>query len=89
MTAVAGKLGGATIASRAAGVPWRMALALGALMNTRGLMELVILNVGFELGVINRAVFSMMVIMAVVTTFLTTPLLEMIHPTRSMAASSR
>jgi len=89
LTAVAGKLGGATIASRAAGVPWRMALALGALMNTRGLMELVILNVGFELGVINQAVFSMMVMMALVTTFLTTPLVEMIHPTRSLAALSR
>lgn len=88
LTAIAGKLGGATIASRAAGLPWRMALALGALMNTRGLMELVILNVGFELGVINQTVFSMMVIMALVTTFLTTPLVEMIHPTRSMAASS-
>ena len=79
-TATAGKLGGATLASRAAGVPWRKALALGALMNTRGLMELVILNVGFELGVINQAVFSMMVIMALVTTFMTTPLVEMIYP---------
>jgi Kef-type K+ transport system membrane component KefB len=57
-----------------------MALALGALMNTRGLMELAILNMGFEPGAINQAVFSMMVIMALVTTFPTTPLVEMIHP---------
>lgn len=80
--AVAGKLGGSTIASRAAGVPWRNALALGILMNTRGLMELVILNIGLEFGVINQALFSMMVLMALVTTFLTTPLLEMVNPVR-------
>ena len=80
--AVAGKLGGSTIASHAAGVPWREAVALGILMNTRGLMELVILNIGLELGVINQTLFSMMVLMALVTTFLTTPLLEMVHPAR-------
>jgi Kef-type K+ transport system membrane component KefB len=80
--AIAGKLGGATIASRAAGVPWRNALALGILMNTRGLMELVILNIGLEFGVINQALFSMMVLMALVTTFFTTPLLEMVNPVR-------
>ena len=49
-------------------------------MNTRGLMELVILNVGFQLGVTNQAVFSMMLIMALLTKFLTTPVVEMIHP---------
>ncbi len=82
LVAVAGKLGGSTIASLAAGVPWRNALALGILMNTRGLMELVILNIGLDFGVINEALFSMMVLMALVTTFLTTPLLELVNPVR-------
>ena len=82
VVAVAGKLGGSALASRAAGVPWRNALALGVLMNTRGLMELVILNLGLDLGVINQTLFSMMVLMALITTFLTTPLLAWINPTR-------
>ena len=85
VVAVVGKLGGAALAARAAGVPWRTSLAVGILMNTRGLMELVILNIGYDLGVINGAVFSMMVIMALVTTFLTTPLLRWIHPEGTVA----
>jgi Kef-type K+ transport system membrane component KefB len=88
LVAVAGKLGGSTIAARAAGVPWRNAIALGILMNTRGLMELVILNIGLELGVINQTLFSMMVLMALVTTFLTTPLLQIIHPAPQQAFAS-
>ena len=89
LVAVAGKLGGSTLASRAAGVPWRNAIALGVLMNTRGLMELVILNLGLDFGVINQALFSMMVLMALVTTFLTTPLLEWINPIRQTAPQVR
>ena len=89
LVAVAGKLGGSTLASRAAGVPWRNAIALGVLMNTRGLMELVILNLGLDFGVINQALFSMMVLMALVTTFLTTPLLEWINPIRQTARQVR
>jgi len=85
VVAVAGKLGGSALASRAAGVPWRNALALGVLMNTRGLMELVILNLGLDLGVINQTLFSMMVLMALITTFLTTPLLAWINPIRQTA----
>jgi Kef-type K+ transport system membrane component KefB len=85
VVAVAGKLGGSTLASRAAGVPWRNALALGVLMNTRGLMELVILNLGLDLGVINQALFSLMILMALITTFLTTPLLAWINPLRQTA----
>ncbi len=77
---VAGKLGGSSLASRVAGVPWRNALALGVLMNTRGLMELVILNLGLDFDVINQALFSMMVLMALVTAFLTTPLLQWVNP---------
>ncbi len=80
--AVAGKFGGSTLAARATGMPWREAGALGVLMNTRGLMELVILNVGLDIGVISPTLFTMMVIMALVTTFMTTPLLDWIFPAR-------
>ncbi|MBX3469104.1 MAG: cation:proton antiporter [Planctomycetes bacterium] len=78
--AVAGKLGGSAVAARASGLSWREAGALGVLMNTRGLMELVILSIGLDLGVISPIVFVMMVLMALVTTFMTTPLLEWIYP---------
>ena len=77
--AVVGKLGGSAIAARLTGMPWREATALGALMNTRGLMELVVLNVGLELGVISPTLFAMMVLMALVTTCMTTPLLELLR----------
>ena len=80
--AIAGKFGGATISARLAGMSWREAGAIGVLMNTRGLMELVILNIGLEIGVISPAVFAMMVLMALITTFMTTPLLELIYPAR-------
>jgi nucleotide-binding universal stress UspA family protein len=80
--ACAGKFGGSTIAARACGLGWRESAAIGVLMNTRGLMELVILNIGRELGVITDAVFAMMVIMALVTTALTTPLLNWVYPDR-------
>jgi Kef-type K+ transport system membrane component KefB len=56
---------------------WREAFSVGVLMNTRGLIELVILNVGLDLGVISPTLFSMMVIMALITTFMTTPLLDL------------
>ncbi|MES2179083.1 MAG: cation:proton antiporter [Gemmatimonadota bacterium] len=75
-TAIAGKFGGSAIAARVTGLSWQQAWMVGALMNTRGLMELVILNVGLDLGVISRTLFTMMVLMALVTTFMTTPLLE-------------
>jgi Kef-type K+ transport system membrane component KefB len=78
--AVVGKLGGSMIAARVAGMPWRDSAALGILMNTRGLMELVILNIGLDIGVVSPALFSMMVLMALVTTFMTTPLLHMVLP---------
>ncbi|HEV8145998.1 MAG TPA: cation:proton antiporter [Bryobacteraceae bacterium] len=88
VVAVVGKLAGSAVAARVAGIPWRNALAIGVLMNTRGLMQLVILNLGFELGVINQALFSMMVVMAIVTTLLTTPLLEWINPVREQRVES-
>ncbi len=81
-----GKFGGSFVAARAFGKEWREASAIGVLMNTRGLMELVILNVGRDLAVISERVFAMMVIMALVTTAMTTPLLNWIYPRRLMAA---
>ena len=72
--AVAGKVGGSAIAARATAMPWRDAAVIGVLLNTRGLMELVILNVGLDIGVISRELFAMMVLMALATTFMTTPL---------------
>ena len=76
--AIAGKLGGSAVAARASGAHWRDALGLGVLMNTRGLMELVILNIGLDVGVISPTLFSMMVLMALVTTFMTSPLLGLV-----------
>jgi len=78
--AVAGKLGGSAIAARFSGLSWREAGALGTLMNTRGLMELVILTIGLDLGVISPVLFVMLVLMALATTIMTTPMLEWIYP---------
>src|SRR5207237_630703 len=82
LVACAGKFGGSTLAAKSCGFKWRESAAIGILMNTRGLMELVILNIGRELGVITDAVFAMMVIMALVTTALTTPVLHWVYPQR-------
>ncbi len=71
-----GKLGGSAVAARFAGMSWRGAAALGILMNTRGLMQLIVLNVGLDLGVLSPKLFAMLVIMAVVTTLLTSPVLQ-------------
>jgi Kef-type K+ transport system membrane component KefB/nucleotide-binding universal stress UspA family protein len=78
--AVLGKLGGSAVAARECGLSWREAGALGTLMNTRGLIELVILTIGLDLGVISPVVFVMMVLMALITTVMTTPMLERIYP---------
>ncbi len=78
--ACAGKFGGSAIAARVSGFTWRESSAIGILMNTRGLMELLILNIGRELGVITDAVFAMMVIMALTTTAMTTPILHLVYP---------
>jgi Kef-type K+ transport system membrane component KefB len=82
LVAVAGKLVGSAAAARATGMSWREAMAIGTLMNTRGLMELVILNIGLDIGAISPAVFAMMVLMALATTFMTSPLLELVYPAR-------
>jgi Kef-type K+ transport system membrane component KefB len=76
IVAVTGKFGGSMIAARVMGTNWRDSAAIGILMNTRGLIELVILNIGLDIGVLTRPLFSMMVVMAVVTTLITTPLLS-------------
>jgi Kef-type K+ transport system membrane component KefB len=75
-----GKFGGSAIAARLSGLNWRQSASLGILMNTRGLMELIVLNVGMDLGVLSSKLFAMMVIMAVITTISTTPLLELMNP---------
>ncbi|MDF5709584.1 MAG: cation:proton antiporter [Nostoc sp. S4] len=78
--AIAGKYVGTYVAARVSGINKREASALGWLMNTRGLTELIVLNIGLELGVISPLVFTMLVIMALVTTFMTSPLLEWTYP---------
>ena len=79
-----GKFGGSFIAGRWSGLSWRDSAAVGVLMNTRGLMELIVLNIGLELGVISPALFSMLVIMALATTFATTPILHFILPAKEL-----
>ncbi|HEV2148789.1 MAG TPA: cation:proton antiporter, partial [Longimicrobiaceae bacterium] len=86
LVAVAGKFGGSAAAARLTGMSWREAGALGVLMNTRGLMELVILGIGLEIGVISPALYAMMVLMALATTLMTSPLLERAYPARLLAA---
>ena len=78
LVATAGKFGGTFVAAWLTGREPRFAAALGILMNTRGLMELIVLNVGLDLGVISPALFTMMVLMAVVTTLATTPALRLV-----------
>lgn len=79
LVAVAGKFFGSALAAKFVGQNWRNSLTIGALMNTRGLMELVVLNIGLDLGVLTPEVFTMMVIMALVTTFMTGPALDLIN----------
>jgi Kef-type K+ transport system membrane component KefB len=74
-TATVGKLAGAALTAKATGMGWKDSLGLGVLMNTRGLVELVILNAGLDLGILSPALFTMMVLMALVTTVMTTPIL--------------
>jgi len=83
LVATIGKFGGTLIAAKLTGLNWRDSSALGILMNTRGLVELIVLNLGLDLKVISPQLFTMLVIMALVTTFATAPILELItrnHP---------
>ena len=79
LVAVTGKFIGSAFASRYVKLSWKDSLTVGALMNTRGLMELIVLNIGYELGVLTPEIFAMMVIMALVTTFMTGPALDIIN----------
>jgi len=79
LVAIIGKFGGSALTARIVGRTWQDSLSIGALMNTRGLMELVVLNIGYDLGVLGPEIFSIMVLMALSTTFLTGPLLDLIN----------
>lgn len=88
LVAIVGKFGGSALSARFLGESKRDSLALGILMNTRGLMELIVLNIGYEMGILPPAIFVMLVIMALFTTFMTTPamsLIESIYPLRNIA----
>ncbi len=79
LIAVAGKFGGGALAARITGQSWKDSLFIGVLMNTRGLMQLIFLNIGYDLGILSPQIFAMMVLMALVTTFMTGPALDFIN----------
>jgi Kef-type K+ transport system membrane component KefB len=85
LTATLGKFGGTLAAARLTGLGWRTAAALGTLMNTRGLMELIVLNIGLDLRVISPPLFAIMVVMALVTTMATAPVLQWLLPQTASA----
>jgi Kef-type K+ transport system membrane component KefB len=90
--AVGGKFLGSALAARFVGQSWRDSLSLGALMNTRGLMELIVLNIGYDLGILNPQIFTMLVLMALATTFMTGPALTLVQrlfPDRSGGLAER
>jgi Kef-type K+ transport system membrane component KefB len=87
LVACAGKFGGSASAARLSGLSWRSAAALGILMNTRGLVELIVLNIGLDLGVISPTLFAMLVMMALVTTFATSPILDWITSSERRTAA--
>jgi Kef-type K+ transport system membrane component KefB len=89
LVAIAGKFGGAAASAAAVGFRWREAAAIGLLMNTRGLMEMVVVNVGLEIGVVSPSLYTMIVIMALVTTAMTTPLLTLIARVTPAPTSER
>jgi Kef-type K+ transport system membrane component KefB len=78
LAAVFGKMGGAALAARWTGESWRNAIALGALLNTRGLVELIVLNIAYNVGAFSPTLFTMMVVMALLTTMSTTPILNLL-----------
>ncbi|RYD27927.1 MAG: cation/H(+) antiporter [Verrucomicrobiaceae bacterium] len=83
--ATVGKLGGSAVTARLTGMSWSDSLQLGALMNTRGLMELIALNIGYDLGILPPRIFTMLVIMALATTMLTGPLLTLFGSRRTVS----
>ena len=85
--AIAGKGVACLLAARVSGEAWRESIAIGVLMNARGLMELIILNIGLQRGVITPTLFTIMVLMAVVTTLMASPLFELVYGRRAAAAA--
>src|SRR6185503_13860535 len=85
LVAIAGKLGGSMLMSRWTGMNWSQSFSIGVLMNTRGLVELVVLNIGYYLRILSGRIFAMMVLMALVTTFMTGPLLTLVRSEPSVA----
>ena len=79
LVAVIGKFIGSAFAARIIGQSWKDSLSIGVLMNTRGLMELIVLNIGYDLGILTPEVFTIMVFMALATTFMTAPALNAIN----------
>jgi Kef-type K+ transport system membrane component KefB len=79
LVAITGKFAGGAFTARILGETWKDSLSIGVLMNTRGLMELIVLNIGYEMGILPPSIFVMLVIMALVTTFMTTPALSIIN----------
>src|SRR5450432_384497 len=86
--AVAGKFGGSTLVAKALGQTWKDSLSIGALMNTRGLMELIVLNIGYDMGILSTEIFSMMVLMALLTTMMTSPVLNWIEKRENQISDS-
>jgi K+:H+ antiporter len=79
VVAIAGKLGASSLMARLTGMNWRDSFSLGVLMNTRGLVELIVLNIGYDLGILSARAFAMLVLMALITTFMTGPMLSLVR----------
>jgi Kef-type K+ transport system membrane component KefB len=86
LVAIAGKLGGSLLAARFVGESWKNSIIIGALINTRGLMELVVLNIGYDLGILSSEIFTMMIIMALVTTCMTGPILNLMKANKEKSS---
>uniref|UniRef100_A0A914QBA1 Cation/H+ exchanger domain-containing protein n=1 Tax=Panagrolaimus davidi TaxID=227884 RepID=A0A914QBA1_9BILA len=80
LVACSGKIIGCSVAAKVSGFPWRESLSIGILMNTKGLVELIVLNIGVDAGVINERIFAVMIVMALVTTFMTSPIIAYVYP---------
>ena len=81
VTAALGKVGGCGVAARLNGLSWRESLSVGWSMNTKGLVEIIILNIGLDNGIITPQIFAIMVLFAIATTVLTSPLIDLLYPT--------
>ena len=86
LVAIAGKFAGAMIGARVSGISWRTSAVMGTLMNTRGLTELIALNIALDIGVISEALFTALVLMALVTTFMAGPLLNLLDPRNTLGS---